>query len=123
MTKLFKRLIAELRRLGLSIVHANFNRIVIDTGKHDPAAATEHVNFVLTALHTKPLFHILQVDIKDIMWEQLLWLGPENYGGIEVPQFIEGEDADERTRKRGYYYPTLQQTFKLRRHCIASTYD
>ena len=33
MNKLFKRLISELRKLGVKIVYADFNRIIVDTNK------------------------------------------------------------------------------------------
>lgn len=64
MTKLFKRMVAELRRLGLSVVHADFNRVTINTNKVDVDAAREHVDFILKALHNKPLFQWLKVPRK-----------------------------------------------------------
>ena len=85
MTKLFKRLVNEIRRLGLVVVHANFNRMVVNTGKYDADAAKEHIDFVLGALRQRSLFSILQIRMKLPIWRQLIWLGPENYGGIEVP--------------------------------------
>ncbi len=33
MNKLFKRLISELRKLGVKIVYADFNRIIVDANK------------------------------------------------------------------------------------------
>ena len=33
MNKLFKRLIGELKRLGIEIIYADFNRIIIHTNK------------------------------------------------------------------------------------------
>eukprot|EP00975_Prorocentrum_lima_P017455 3687115-Prorocentrum_lima.AAC.1 len=39
MTKVFLRLVAELRRLGAHVVYASFNRILIATQKTDVASA------------------------------------------------------------------------------------
>merc|ERR1711871_1317764 len=59
--------------------------MIVNTGKYDADAAKEHIDFVLRALRQRSLFSILQIRLKLPIWRQLIWLGPENYGGIEVP--------------------------------------
>lgn len=61
MTKLFKRLIGQLRRLGTLIVYANFNRIILNTKKYDLAGAQEYVDFIVSALRTNDTFAYLEV--------------------------------------------------------------
>jgi len=93
MTKLFKRLVAELRRLGLVVVHADFNRITVNTNKHDVEAAKEHIAFIRNALKKKSLFKMLMLKVKDPLWHALLYKDPENYGGIECES--EGQEEKE----------------------------
>ena len=61
MSKLFKRLMGQLRKLGTEIVHANFSRVIINTKKHDQLAAAEYVEFILTALRSNNMFTYLEV--------------------------------------------------------------
>jgi hypothetical protein len=41
------------------------------------------VDFILAALGNKPTFAYLQVSVKRY-WEQMAWLGPENWGAIPL---------------------------------------
>lgn len=61
MSKLFKRLMGQLRKLGTEIVHANFSRVIINTKKHDQLAASEYVEFILSALRSNSMFSYLEV--------------------------------------------------------------
>jgi DNA polymerase epsilon subunit 1 len=82
MTVLFERLISELGHLGVKIIYADFNRIILDTDKLDNNAAHEYINFVLLAIKRKELFSFMSIHpIK--VWEELLWLDRENWGGLE----------------------------------------
>jgi len=100
MTKLFKRLVFELKKLGAKVVYASFNRIVIDTNKHDYYAAKEYTEFILSALSTKELFRCLQMNMKGFH-EQLIWLDPDNWGGILMrdPAIIEIHDVAQQSNK------------------------
>jgi hypothetical protein len=49
----------------------------------DLASAQEYVDFILAALGNKPTFAYLQVSVK-AYWEQMCWLGPENYGALPL---------------------------------------
>jgi hypothetical protein len=95
MTKLFKRLVHELKKLGSKLVYASFNKIIIDTNKYDYRAAKEYIDFIISATISKDLFSYLQIRTKGFH-EQLLWLDPDNWGGIvlidrPVPDDITGD--------------------------------
>jgi hypothetical protein len=98
MTKLFKKLIGGLKRLGTKLIHADFGRIVILTNKTDYASAKEYVDFILRAIKAKDTFAYLTIDDK-AYWEQLVWMGTENWGGIPlvpvVSQNLEPEEVPE----------------------------
>ena len=61
MTKLFRRLMGELRRLGAKVVYADFRRVILDTGKHDLRAAAEYTQFLLTAIAERETFAAMEV--------------------------------------------------------------
>ena len=91
MTKLFKRLISEFKRLGAKVIYADFRKIVVYTNKYDRESANEYINFIVNAIVRIPTFSFLEIHTKTL-WEQLLWLGPDNYCGI-IPNPGESTDS------------------------------
>ena len=53
MQKVFALLLAEFRKLGATVVFANFSKIILDTGKADLAAARAYSDSLLKALQTR----------------------------------------------------------------------
>ncbi|MEJ1281892.1 polymerase (DNA directed) epsilon [Cricetulus griseus] len=89
MKKLFLQLIAEFKRLGSSVVYANFNRIILCTKKRRIEDALGYVEYITNSIHSKEIFHSLTISFSRC-WEFLLWMDPSNYGGIKgkVPSSI-----------------------------------
>ncbi|XP_060641327.2 DNA polymerase epsilon catalytic subunit A [Anolis sagrei] len=89
MKKLFLQLVAEFKRLGSSVVYANFNRIVLCTKKRHIEDALAYVEYITNSIHSKEIFHSLTISFSRC-WEFLLWMDPANYGGIKgkVPSRI-----------------------------------
>lgn len=81
MIKLFKRLVSALKKLGTRVVYADFTRIIVHTDKEDLPSAREYIDFVLGAVCSRELFGFLEISPKTY-WEQVLWLGPDNWGAI-----------------------------------------
>lgn len=81
MIKLFKRLVSALKKLGTRVVYADFTRIIVHTDKEDLPSAREYIDFVLGAVCSRELFSFLEISPKTY-WEQVLWLGPDNWGAI-----------------------------------------
>uniref|UniRef100_A0A914W395 DNA polymerase epsilon catalytic subunit n=1 Tax=Plectus sambesii TaxID=2011161 RepID=A0A914W395_9BILA len=92
--KLTLLLIAELKRLGVTVVYANFNRVVICTHKKSIEDANGFVTFLLDCLRKKELFTALDINPKR-MWNMLSWLDPANYGGIRAATSTEESVGDE----------------------------
>ncbi|PNJ05586.1 POLE isoform 8 [Pongo abelii] len=82
MKKLFLQLIAEFKRLGSSVIYANFNRIILCTKKRRVEDAIAYVEYVTRSIHSKEIFHSLTISFSRC-WEFLLWMDPSNYGGIK----------------------------------------
>lgn len=57
MQKVFALLLAEFRKLGATIIYANFSKIIIDTGKPDLSAGKAYCDSLLRALQTRSVLH------------------------------------------------------------------
>ncbi|XP_058137158.1 DNA polymerase epsilon catalytic subunit A [Dasypus novemcinctus] len=102
MRKLFLQLIAEFKRLGSSVIYANFNRVILCTKKRKVEDAIAYVEYITNSIHSKEIFHSLTISFSRC-WEFLLWMDPSNYGGIKgkVSSRIHcGQDSPE-GEKRG----------------------
>lgn len=53
MQKVFALLLAELRKLGASIIFANFSKVIIDTGKCDISAARAYCDSLVKTLQNR----------------------------------------------------------------------
>ena len=53
MEKVFALLLAEFRKLGATVIFANFSKIIIDTGKIHLPAASAYCECLLKALQTR----------------------------------------------------------------------
>ncbi|OWK53601.1 DNA polymerase epsilon catalytic subunit A [Lonchura striata] len=101
MKKLFLQLVAEFKRLGSSVVYANFNRIILCTKKRHIEDAISYMEYIINSIHSKEIFHSLTISFSRC-WEFLLWMDPANYGGIKgkVDSRIHyGEDPQKDTSK------------------------
>jgi DNA polymerase epsilon subunit 1 len=81
MKKLFLQLISEFRRLGATIVHADFNRVILCTKKRSLKDALAYVEYITTTIRSKELFHSVDMRFSQA-WDYLMWLDPSNYGGV-----------------------------------------
>ncbi|XP_037818567.1 DNA polymerase epsilon catalytic subunit 1 [Lucilia sericata] len=81
MRKMFLRIVAEFKRLGASIIYADFNRIILSSGKKSVADALAYVDYVVQSLRNKEMFHSIQLSFEQC-WDFMLWLDHANYSGI-----------------------------------------
>ncbi|MBZ6370555.1 MAG: DUF1744 domain-containing protein [Microbacterium hominis] len=90
MRKTFSQLLAEFRRLGSDIVHADFGRIFLVTNKPSSSTAFAYANYVVSSVTTRELFRYLRLDLVRF-WDQLVWMDAANSAGI----ICERPDLDE----------------------------
>lgn len=81
MRKMFLRIVAEFKRLGATIIYADFNRIILNSSKKSVADALGYVEYVVQSLRNKELFHSIQLSYEQC-WNFMLWLDHANYTGI-----------------------------------------
>ncbi|KAL3628020.1 DNA polymerase epsilon catalytic subunit A [Castilleja foliolosa] len=95
MQKVFALLMAELRKLGATIVFASFSRVIIDTGKSDLSAAKAYCESILKTLQARDLFEWIELEPFQF-WHSLLFMDQYNYGGIQAR--LEGGSTEEGSR-------------------------
>ncbi|XP_014670833.1 PREDICTED: DNA polymerase epsilon catalytic subunit A-like [Priapulus caudatus] len=81
MVKFFMQLVAEFKRLGSTIVYANFNRVIICTKKRNRQDAMVYVDYIVNSIRSRDLFHSIDIQLQGC-WDVLMWLDPTNHGGI-----------------------------------------
>lgn len=95
MRKTFSQLLAEFRRLGSEIVHADFGRIFLLTSKPSSSSAYAYANYVVASVTSRELFRYIQLDIVRF-WDQLVWMDGANFAGVicHHPEQIDAPDAE-----------------------------
>ncbi|XP_052190980.1 DNA polymerase epsilon catalytic subunit A-like isoform X2 [Diospyros lotus] len=83
MQKVFALLLAEFRKLGATIIFANFSKIIIDTGKSDLFAAKAYCDSLLKTLQARDLFEWIELEPLQF-WHSLLFMDQYNFGGIQA---------------------------------------
>lgn len=81
MRKLFLQIIAEFKRLGANVIHADFNRIILNTNKKSIVDAISYVEYLVQNIRNKELFHSIHLSYTQC-WEFLLWMDPSNFSGV-----------------------------------------
>ena len=88
--KAFQQLMTDFRRVGSSVVFASANRLLLQTTKAEVANAYAYSQYILKSIKAKPLFHFLDLDIKEY-WSYLVWYDEFNYGGKACAEVVEAE--------------------------------
>ncbi|KAK7271283.1 hypothetical protein RJT34_27054 [Clitoria ternatea] len=81
MQKVFALLLAEFRKLGTTIVFANFSKIIIDTGKYDLSTAKAYCDSLLRTIQSRDLFEWIVLEPLQF-WCSLLFMDQYNFSGI-----------------------------------------
>ena len=88
--KAFQQLMTDFRRVGSHVVFANANRLLLQTTKAEVGNAYAYSQYILQSIKAKPLFHFLDLDIKEY-WDYLVWYDEYNYGGKACQEVVEAE--------------------------------
>jgi DNA polymerase epsilon subunit 1 len=81
MKKVFMQLVAEFKRLGATIVFANFHKIVLTTSKETLDSALPYFDYLYRSIQRKQVFEILELN-PTIYWNVLVWMDEKNYAGV-----------------------------------------
>ncbi|KAL8990467.1 MAG: hypothetical protein Q9169_008114 [Polycauliona sp. 2 TL-2023] len=88
--KAFQQLMTDFRRVGSHVIFANPNRLLLQTTKGEVGNAYAYSKYILTSIKSKPLFHFLDLEIKEY-WDYLIWYDQFNYGGKACQEVVEAE--------------------------------
>lgn len=88
--KAFLQLMTDFRRVGSNVIFANANKLLVQTTKADVGNAYAYSQYILKAIRAKPLFHFLDLEIKEY-WDYLVWYDEVNHGGKACQEVIEAE--------------------------------
>ncbi|KAG8529220.1 DNA polymerase epsilon catalytic subunit [Bacidia gigantensis] len=88
--KAFQQLMTDFRRVGSHVVFANTGRLLLQTTKAEVGNAYAYSQYILKSIKAKPLFHFLDLDIKEY-WDYLVWYDEHNYGGKACQEVVEAE--------------------------------
>ena len=96
MKKMFLQLIGEFRRLGSTIIYADFSKIVVCTKKKSMSDASAYIQFILSSIKSRELFHSLTME-PTRCWEYLWWMDQANHGGMsaKLPMSLKPVQEDE----------------------------
>lgn len=81
MRKTMLQLLAEFRRLGVSVVYASYTRMFLLTNKPTAGSAAAYGRYLLRAVTSRELFKHLTLEIVHF-WEYLVFLDVANMGGV-----------------------------------------
>lgn len=81
MKKVFTLLLAEVKKLGATVIHADMTSITIATGKTRLSSASAFVEGLRAALRRRELFSWLELE-PSRQWHSLIFRGPYDYGGL-----------------------------------------
>ena len=88
--KAFQQLMTDFKRVGSHIVFANANRLLLQTTKAEVGNAYAYSQYILKSIKAKPLFHFLDLDIKEY-WDYLVWYDEYNFGGEACQEVVEAD--------------------------------
>lgn len=88
--KAFQQLMTDFKRVGSHVIFANANRLLLQTTKAEVGNAFAYSEYILKSIKAKPLFHFLDLDIKEY-WDYLVWYDDYNYGGKACQEVVEAQ--------------------------------
>jgi DNA polymerase epsilon subunit 1 len=91
--KALLQLMADFRRVGSQVIFASSNRLLLQTTKSEVGNAYAYAQYILKSIKTKPLFHFIDLEIKEY-WDYLVWYDQFNYGGKATQEVLERDEQD-----------------------------
>lgn len=105
MKKTFLQLLGEFRRLGCSVISADFSQVILLTSKA-PGTASAFLTYLLTAVENQELFRYINLRI-DRVFDFILFMDRSNLGGF-VYDDLESLDQPEQD-------PALMMSWNIQR--------
>ena len=108
MKRLFLGLLTEFKKLGATIIHANFNKVILGTTKTSASNAEAYCTYITQAIKKKPLFREIEL-VPVQVWESLLWMDTFNNGGLHASSSTEANPSVRMNWNVAKYLPAVLQ--------------
>lgn len=82
MEKMFSGMISELKRLGVEIIFADFESLIINSKKKTINDALTYVEYIVQSIRKIEIYHGVQISF-DQSWAKLIWLNTSNFAGLK----------------------------------------
>lgn len=92
-TKALLQLVGEFRRMNAQVIHANRNKLILQTTKISVENSYAYGQYIVKAARSKPLFNFLDLKIVRY-WDILIWMDEYNFGGRYCTQITNSEIQD-----------------------------
>jgi len=101
MHKGFSLLVAELEKLGCTVIFGDFFKVIVSTTKTELSPALEYVNFLMKCL--SGLSGVVgEVELKMVrVWSDMLFLNADNFEGVEFEPAVENEEEADMEEETG----------------------
>ncbi|KAF5310229.1 hypothetical protein D9619_010413 [Psilocybe cf. subviscida] len=114
MRKTFIQLLAEFKRLGSHVVHADFGSILLSTSK-PPGTAYAYATYITTAVTSHELFQHIYLNTERF-YDFLVFMDPANVGGVLCEDPLAAEPPEEmaiemRWNIQSFLPPAIQGDF------------
>ncbi|KAF9044418.1 hypothetical protein BJ165DRAFT_1528961 [Panaeolus papilionaceus] len=114
MRKTFIQLLAEFKRLGSQVIHADFGSILLSTSK-PPGTAHAYATYITSAVTSHELFQHIYLNTEKF-YDFLVFMDPANMGGIVCEDPLAIEPAEELVMEMNWNIqqflpPAIQEDF------------
>ncbi|KAI9489936.1 hypothetical protein BDB00DRAFT_875783 [Zychaea mexicana] len=110
MKKVFMQFMAECKRLGATVVFANFHRVILATTKDTMESAMPYGEYIFRSIQAKRIFEVLDLHLVDY-WQLLVWMDEQNHGGM-VSKVNDQSKVVMIWNVMYYLPPAVQETFR-----------
>ncbi|ODV90059.1 hypothetical protein CANCADRAFT_1791 [Tortispora caseinolytica NRRL Y-17796] len=84
----YLQLVSGLRKLGCTVIHADMNRLLVQTSKSHMSSARSYATYLVKSIRDTDLFKYLDLRVTEY-WQYLLWMDQENYAGFATRKISE----------------------------------
>lgn len=110
MQKLVLQLLADIRRLGASVIYADYSKIIICTNKDSLQTAENYIEFITGTIRQNEMYQVLTLTAVQY-WNFFVYLDIENYGGVLLEHGAENNTIISHWNIANYLPPGLDDYF------------
>ncbi|KAI8985142.1 hypothetical protein BDB01DRAFT_896693 [Pilobolus umbonatus] len=83
MRKVYMQLISYLKKMKITVVFSNSQKLILKTPKETPESAMAILAYISSSLQKSELFKYINLK-QEFMWDVLVWMDEMNFSGIKI---------------------------------------